>query len=56
MRRMDPSMQMVAVMQEFGWTYQEYMDTPNWVIQLILEKLKLDRKEEEIASRKHRGQ
>lgn len=56
MGRMDPTMQMVAVMQEFGWTYQEYVETPAHILSLIMEKLKIDRKREELAAkRQHRG-
>ncbi len=45
-------MQMVAIMQEFGWTYDEYMSTPNWVATLIMEKMKRDRKEEQLAAKR----
>jgi hypothetical protein len=56
MGRMDRPMQMVAIMQEFGWTYDEYMRTPNYVIELIIEKMTKDRKEQELAlKRAHRG-
>jgi hypothetical protein len=56
MGRMDRDMQMLAIMQEFGWTYQEYMNQPSWVLTLIVEKLKRDRKREERAvTKSHRG-
>jgi hypothetical protein len=51
MGRMNPAMQMVALMQEFGWTYEEYMATPTFVIKLIVEKMRRDRKEQELAAK-----
>ena len=51
MGRMDRSMQMIAIMQEFGWTYEEYVNTPNWVITLIQEKIKRDNKRSEMAAK-----
>lgn len=51
MGRMDRPMQMVAVMQEFGWTYDQYMSTPNYVLTLITEKMKRDRKAQELATK-----
>lgn len=44
-------MQMVAVMQEFGWTYDEYMNTPAHVIAAIHEKMKRDHKRQEKAAK-----
>lgn len=52
MRRMDRSMQMIAVMQEFGWTYEQYMNTPSFVLTLILEKMRRDQKEQELAAKR----
>jgi len=52
MGRMDKPMQMIAIMQEFGWSYQEYTNTPTYVISLITEKMKRDRKRQEIANKK----
>lgn len=52
MDRMDRTMQMIAIMQEFGWTYQQYMDTPTYILTLIMEKLKIDRKREEKAAKR----
>lgn len=43
-----------SVCQEFGWTYQEYMNTPKWFVDLIVEKMMRDAKELEIKS-KRRG-
>ena len=32
----------VIICQKYGWTYNEYMETPNWFIELIVEKFKID--------------
>lgn len=54
MGRMDASMQMVAICQEFGWTYEEYVSQPAWFLTLIREKLVRDRKEQELALKSSR--
>ena len=54
MGRMDRSMQIVAICQEFGWTYQEYMSQPSWFLTLIREKMVRDNKEQERAANKAR--
>jgi hypothetical protein len=49
-------MQALAIMQEFGWSWDEYQATPTHILALIPEKLKRDRKREELAAnRRHRG-
>lgn len=53
MGRMDREMQRIAIMQEFGWTYDQFMSTPNYVIALITAKMKRDRKQQELASKKN---
>lgn len=50
MGRMTAPMQVIAIMQEFGWTYQEYMETPSYLLALIPEKMKRDRKRQELES------
>ena len=35
---------MVELCQTFGWTYQELKDTPLEFIELIIEKIKVDRR------------
>lgn len=52
MGRMNPSMQMVAIMQEFGWTFEEYMNTPSFVLTFIREKMMRDQKERELAAKR----
>lgn len=47
MGKMDSSMQMVAICQEFGWTYQQYVSQPAWFLTLIREKMIRDNKEQE---------
>lgn len=32
----------VVICETFGWTYNEYMDTPQDFIDLIKEKMKID--------------
>lgn len=49
---MDGAMLMVAICQEFHWTYDEYMRQPSWFLTLVREKLIRDRKEEELAAKK----
>lgn len=51
---MDETMQMVAVMEAFGWSYREYMETPAYVITAFIEKTKRDRKREELAANRAR--
>ena len=49
-------MQIIAIMQEFGWSYEDYMNTPSYLIELIPEKMKRDRKRQELeAKRPQRG-
>jgi len=56
MGRMTKPMQAIAIMQEFGWSWEEYQATPNYILALIPEKLKRDRKKEELAAnRRQRG-
>jgi len=35
-------MMIPVICEKFGWTYYEYMNTPSWLIELIIEKMKLD--------------
>jgi hypothetical protein len=56
MGRMDGYMQMVAVCQEFGWTYQEYISQPAFFLYLIREKIMRDNKAQEMQlKQKRRG-
>lgn len=41
---MTDEMAMITICQEFGWTYNEYLDTPNWFLDLIKAKLQIDNK------------
>lgn len=52
MGRMDEEMQRIAIMQEFGWTFEQYMQTPQYVLTLIMEKMKRDRKQQEMAAKR----
>ena len=52
MGRSDQLMQMVAICQEFGWTYDEYQNQPTFFLTLIREKMIRDNKERELELRK----
>jgi hypothetical protein len=52
MERMDATMQMIVVMKDFGWTYQEYMDTPAFILSVIMEKMRIDQKKEKMAAKR----
>lgn len=54
MGRADPLMQMVAICQEFGWTYDEYMSQPNFFLTAIREKITRDNKQQELEAKKAR--
>jgi hypothetical protein len=43
-------MQVVALCERFGWTYNEYMSQPAWFIELMLQKLEIDAKKEKQKS------
>lgn len=49
MGRLGPLMLAVSVCQEFGWTYDEYMDQPEFFLQAVREKMLKDRKREELT-------
>lgn len=38
----DKTMMIAVICEKFGWTYYEYMNTPSWLIELIIEKMKID--------------
>lgn len=46
-------MLVVAICQEFGWTYQEYMNQPITFIALIKEKMSIDTQKS--AEKPHKG-
>ena len=47
-------MLMVTILEQTGWTYEQYQDTPAYVLELIREKMVRDNKERELQSRKLR--
>lgn len=56
MGRMTKPMQAIAIMQEFGWTWDQYQNTPHHIITLTIEKMRRDRKRQELeANRAQRG-
>lgn len=52
---MDYNMQIVAVCQEFKWTYFDYVNQPQWFTELARQKLVIDAKEAELQQKKHNG-
>lgn len=50
MGRMDRTMQAVAVMKDYGWTYEQYLDTPAFILSVIMEKMRIDQKKDKIAA------
>lgn len=52
MGKADAHMQMVAICQEFGWTYEEYMNQPNFFLTLVREKIVRDNKAQEMELKK----
>ena len=56
MGRMTRPMQALAMMQAFGWTYEEFLAQPQHLVTLYFEKLDRDRKKERLAAnRANRG-
>lgn len=45
-------MQMVAICEAFGWTYQEFMQQPTFFIELIREKMRIDAHNARVAATK----
>ncbi|MHA1347411.1 MAG: hypothetical protein ACTSO3_13510 [Candidatus Heimdallarchaeaceae archaeon] len=39
---MTPDMEIVAICQEMKWTYWDYMEQPNWFLDLVSQKLQID--------------
>lgn len=35
-------MKIVSICQEMGWTFDEYMKQPNWFLNMLKDKLKID--------------
>jgi len=52
---MTPDMVVIAICQETGWTYDEYMEQPSWFLELLKEKLQTDSRkiQREIDKAKH---
>ncbi len=42
--KMDSDMVMIAICQEMGWTYEEYLNQPIWFINLLKAKMIIDNK------------
>lgn len=52
MGKLDRHMFIVAVCEQFGWTYEQYWDQPVHFLELIRGKLECDNKEKAMALRK----
>ncbi len=49
-------MYIIDVCERFGWTYDQYMDQPDWFLTLLKEKYVRDNKAKEMEIKKlHRG-
>lgn len=46
-------MLMIAICQEMKWTYQDFINQPKFFIDLLIEKIKRDNKEQELKSKRH---
>jgi len=40
--KVDEEVAIIDILERFGWTYQEYLSQPHWVIKAIYLKTKLD--------------
>lgn len=49
---MDELMQMVAICEQYGWTYQQYEEQPAFFISLVKERMRIDSKAQELAAKK----
>lgn len=49
---LDRDMQAVVICEAFGWTFQEYLDQPEFFVELIREKMKIDAQRAEKQSKK----
>jgi hypothetical protein len=52
MGKLDGHMQVAAICEAFGWTYQQYHDQPAHFIELIKGRMRIDAKEQELQSKK----
>lgn len=48
-------MMMAELMALYHWTYQDYISQPTWVIDLLIEKYRIDAKRTEMAMKKMGG-
>lgn len=49
---MDDLMVMAVICQEYSWTYEEYLDQPTFLLDLIRQKMAKDAKRQEMELRK----
>lgn len=43
---------MVLICEKYGWTYEQYMEQPEFFIELIIQKIKVDNQREEHQNKK----
>lgn len=49
--KVDPRFNAMAIMEAFGWTYEQYLDRPLWVDPLYAIKCKAEAKYQEIKNK-----
>lgn len=49
---MTSEVQIVAICQEFGWDYYQYMAQPKWFIEILKDKLEIDAEKSKQANKK----
>lgn len=42
----------VVICEKMGWRYEDYLSQPNWFVELLIEKIRIDAKKEKEANRK----
>jgi hypothetical protein len=44
---------MLEICERMGWTYDEYMDQPAWLLDLLVHKMEIEAKKEKSLTNKH---
>lgn len=50
---MPPTFSDLAIMEAYGWTWEQLLDTPHWVVAAIKVKMTAEAEHEERERRKH---
>lgn len=56
MGRMDSLMQMAAICEAYGWTFEEYHSQPAYFIDLIKRKMDMDNKRRSLETKSLRNE